>query len=464
MSCKNVSQGTPHKTRDFASVFDSRGDSALFVFALFQEYDFNPLDMCIIKFLAAWLNIDVCLISFEKLLLIMDEVAALREQFAALAKENAELRAGATALVKENAELRARPPFVAVGRCWADEDEATNRLSLEYARRDRYHAHFHAVLTKQVPKAEPVVALLELLERHDEAPGDDRVLIRNYVRELWLSEQPSPEAVVKQTLALVNHAADGAKEKFIAELCRADPTMSEAQADEWWTTVDNLHVAAKCLFDRSTGELQRLLANSPHLLPEGNVVSVQMIKEIHNMTMRNLVATSGQLRRCDVFTVGSSVVYAAHANVEKFLEQLVCETNAAFKALGALAPSDERLQRQLAAAAVFFSHLLHIHPFEDGNGRTARLALSFVLRGITAVPVSLCINSGSRKDYVNALEYSHLLPDWFPFRVVAYVTTITCLRAVHDQKPCEIQPVELHSELHSELQLSSLCEIQPVAR
>lgn len=48
-------------------------------------------------------------------------------------------------------------------------------------------------------------------------------------------------------------------------------------------------------------------------------------------------------------------------------------------------------------------HLARIHPFEDGNGRTARLVQNLYLRHLDAFP-PIVIYEGERKDYINHLD------------------------------------------------------------
>ena len=52
--------------------------------------------------------------------------------------------------------------------------------------------------------------------------------------------------------------------------------------------------------------------------------------------------------------------------------------------------------------ALFFSEYLLIHPFANGNGRSARILLNLLLCDITTVPFSLYISD--RKQYIDVLE------------------------------------------------------------
>ncbi|KNE93531.1 hypothetical protein PSTG_13064 [Puccinia striiformis f. sp. tritici PST-78] len=87
-----------------------------------------------------------------------------------------------------------------------------------------------------------------------------------------------------------------------------------------------------------------------------------------------------------------------------------------------LAPLCTRVRRALEAennhhigyrirlAASFMTNFLHIHPFSNGNGRVARLAVSWLLADITIVPIPLTSSNG-RQHVLEALRDSrHLTP------------------------------------------------------
>ena len=57
-------------------------------------------------------------------------------------------------------------------------------------------------------------------------------------------------------------------------------------------------------------------------------------------------------------------------------------------------------------SAQFLSRFLFIHPFSNGNGRTARILVTFLLSGVAVVPVSLYLNKNGRDIYLNCLRQS----------------------------------------------------------
>jgi Fic family protein len=73
-------------------------------------------------------------------------------------------------------------------------------------------------------------------------------------------------------------------------------------------------------------------------------------------------------------------------------------------------------QLQTAPQAAFLSHfrLTAIHPFSDGNGRTARLLMNLLLMRGGYPPVA--VRPEDRKRYLDALEHGSLSGDLAPFQ------------------------------------------------
>jgi Fic family protein len=71
-------------------------------------------------------------------------------------------------------------------------------------------------------------------------------------------------------------------------------------------------------------------------------------------------------------------------------------------------------------AAAFEAHfrLTAIHPFSDGNGRTARLLMNLLLIRGGYVPVA--VRPEDRKPYLDALEHGSLTDDLDPFQAVMH--------------------------------------------
>jgi fido (protein-threonine AMPylation protein) len=116
--------------------------------------------------------------------------------------------------------------------------------------------------------------------------------------------------------------------------------------------------------------------------------------------------------------MGSSVIYAQPSSIEPRLYALFEFANAQ-KREQHLHPSMPRWMFMLRLGALFYSEFLLIHPFSDGNGRTARILFSAFIRDDIPFPVSL-YSHGGRDEYLAALvqRNDHTAPIAFASYVV----------------------------------------------
>lgn len=219
-----------------------------------------------------------------------------------------------------------------------------------------------------------------------------------YLNELWLSELSPPPAV--DTSALLVSVLNNEEEAFKLALKDMMPTFDDRKLEIWWLQMKNLNNAAATLF------------SSEH---DNTPLTVEFSVQLHSMIAEGLFPS--QFRTKNVKAGNSSVSYADHKVVNKQLNDLltfVNKTKAEFN-------SDPF--KMFCLAGFFFSEFLLIHPFIDGNGRTARLLLTHFLRGHSAVPVSLYLKS-NRSVYISAME-TRTNGLTLPMDVVEYV--IDCI-------------------------------------
>lgn len=82
----------------------------------------------------------------------------------------------------------------------------------------------------------------------------------------------------------------------------------------------------------------------------------------------------------------------------------------------------DQLEQVVMIAAHFFGHFLYIHPFRNGNGRVARLLLSFIMSRYTVVPMSLYVSSNpteARKIYHECLREGRMNHDYHDYALLA---------------------------------------------
>jgi len=128
------------------------------------------------------------------------------------------------------------------------------------------------------------------------------------------------------------------------------------------------------------------------------------LRQLHGIVLRGIDDEWAGRYRCeDVFISGSDHEPPRWAEVRRRMQELE-------QWLTAL---DSQVLHPVVRAARVHFRVVNIHPFRDGNGRTARLAMNLLLmrRGY---PVAV-VRVEDRKEYFNALETGHLQGDLVPF-------------------------------------------------
>jgi Fic family protein len=116
------------------------------------------------------------------------------------------------------------------------------------------------------------------------------------------------------------------------------------------------------------------------------------IKQIHNLILRKInPEEAGSYRTLDVMAAGTNYLYPPHYR----LAQLMGDFSIWLNSASALS------LHPVEYASIAHYRLVSIHPFRDGNGRTARLLMNLLL--IRAGYPIVTINNQVRDDYISAL-------------------------------------------------------------
>lgn len=107
-------------------------------------------------------------------------------------------------------------------------------------------------------------------------------------------------------------------------------------------------------------------------ISEDLILSEEIIKNIHNILMENIIP-GGIYRNVDVY-------------IKNFYFDLL----------------EKKFANEIELAAWTHAEFVRIHPFVDGNGRTARLIMNYQLMKKGFLPIS--IKKESRLEYFNTLE------------------------------------------------------------
>jgi Fic family protein len=115
---------------------------------------------------------------------------------------------------------------------------------------------------------------------------------------------------------------------------------------------------------------------------------------LHALALRDLVDAPGQYRAGAVFISGSEYRPPHHSQVPQLMRDLVTWI-----------ASEGQAYAPMVRAALTHEMFLAIHPFPDGNGRTARLLLNLQLMR-DGYPIALLL-ANWRLRYISALEQAH---------------------------------------------------------
>jgi Fic family protein len=118
------------------------------------------------------------------------------------------------------------------------------------------------------------------------------------------------------------------------------------------------------------------------------------IKQIHNLILRKINPNeAGSYRTLDVMAAGTNYRYPPHYLLSQLMRDFVIWLN-----------SEAALKlHPVEYATMAHYRFVSIHPFRDGNGRTARLLMNLLL--IRAGYPIVVIHNQIRNDYINALAY-----------------------------------------------------------
>lgn len=215
------------------------------------------------------------------------------------------------------------------------------------------------------------------------------LLFSSYLRDVWVSEFP-PSGNIHSTIEIVDNLLVDAEQVVVASLtaCKfVDP-------QRVYVKLANVRDAMFDLFGR---QLDRELAIS--------ALSLDLVRDVHRkLGARDLFPETerGLFREKPAGARGSSVSYCMANQIKRRLEILLAFVQVESHRILAQDDPVVRTGEIFKLATIFFRQFLLIHPFSNGNGRTARLLTNVVLNQVTIVPFSLFYRD--RKTYLDVLE------------------------------------------------------------
>lgn len=118
------------------------------------------------------------------------------------------------------------------------------------------------------------------------------------------------------------------------------------------------------------------------------------IKQIHNLILRKIAPEeAGRYRKLDVKAAGTNYLYPAHYLISQLMTDFINWLNS----------ETAQNLHPVESATVAHYRFVSIHPFRDGNGRTGRLLMNFLL--LRAGYPIVIISNQQRNSYINAIAY-----------------------------------------------------------
>ena len=155
------------------------------------------------------------------------------------------------------------------------------------------------------------------------------------------------------------------------------------------------------------------------------LLTVQLVCDIHAILLQGLHRAAGKIRDSDVYTRtedGSIHMYPPPTVLEEQFYCIIDQHNDHMNDLNRLQKPQKIVEYVFKCAAWLLYHLVSLHPFPDGNGRTCRLLASYVLSSfITPFPVSICHSDllSSRRDYICAIIHCREHPEEGPAQLAS---------------------------------------------
>lgn len=137
-----------------------------------------------------------------------------------------------------------------------------------------------------------------------------------------------------------------------------------------------------------------------------NLFDSSLSNSIHSTIGFELIDRPGLYRQTDAKPYGENFRYLPYENIPVEMEKLFQITKDEMNKIGQEI-EEEQIERVIKVASQFLRQFLYIHPYTNGNGRTARILTSYLLSKISVVPVLLTasLTEGVRKDtYLDCLR------------------------------------------------------------
>ncbi len=164
--------------------------------------------------------------------------------------------------------------------------------------------------------------------------------------------------------------------------------------ETYWVIQQGITVKGKSLKDHLEAKNHKeALDYLYELIEQGSThtISEHLIRSLHSLVIQNIDSSiAGQYRKVDVFITGTDHVPPSALEVPQKMQELVVWAQENYKRM------------PIVDFATLFHHkFVHIHPFQDGNGRVGRLLMNVFLMQ-HGFPIAI-IQKNDRQKYYRVL-------------------------------------------------------------
>jgi len=139
------------------------------------------------------------------------------------------------------------------------------------------------------------------------------------------------------------------------------------------------------------------------LISNRDQLSEWNIKNIHALILKEIDnKNAGKYREENVLISGAKHIPPTHFEINYLMQKMIAEYQ-----------SELMKFHPIVRATLLHGEFVKIHPFIDGNGRTARLLLNFELMKNGYTPI--IIRKVQRANYYDALDFAHTTMNYSPF-------------------------------------------------
>lgn len=167
----------------------------------------------------------------------------------------------------------------------------------------------------------------------------------------------------------------------------------------------------------------------------GKEINEDMIKRIHELLMDKIIQ-GGSYRDVNIAVIGSENDFPDQQKVPSLMNNFFKELSLKTSVCGMPGSGVDPIDLACWTHAAF----INIHPFRDGNGRTARLIMNYQLMSQGYIPIS--IPKDLKSQYCNALDTYQSSNNMEPFKEIVVRLEEAQLDIINDNQKKFINKLE----------------------